>query len=123
MRVRPEAGSDDPQVLVSDLPWQQDLFKGGNYIDAMALVRREAWEAIGGYTHIPGGWEDFDFWCGLIDAGWHEVLLPPATYTSHQLDACGKHHREERRLSRLLDVTHGLTCPKPDKPIWPDSRS
>ena len=128
VRVSPEAGSDDPRVLVSDLPWQQDLFKGGNYIDAMALVRREAWEAIGGYTHIPGGWEDFDFWCGLIDAGWHGVLCPQvlATYTSHTSSMRAESTtREERRLSRLLQERHPwLDLPQnQDKPIWPDSRS
>ena len=128
VRVSPEAGSDDPRVLVSDLPWQQDLFKGGNYIDAMALVRREAWDAIGGYTHIPGGWEDFDFWCGLIDAGWHGVLCPQvlATYTSHTSSMRAESTtREERRLSRLLQERHPwLDLPQnQDKPIWPDSRS
>ena len=34
--------------------------------DAMALVRRSAWDAVGGYTHIQGGWEDYDFWCKLL---------------------------------------------------------
>ncbi|MBM5809461.1 MAG: glycosyltransferase family 2 protein, partial [Cyanobacteria bacterium M_surface_9_m1_291] len=76
IRVQPEPGCHDPRQLVSDRPWQQELFKPGNYIDAMALVRRSAWQAVGGYTHIPGGWEDFDFWCCLIDAGWHGVLWP-----------------------------------------------
>ena len=66
-------------------PWQREQLRAGNVIDAMALVRRSAWEAVGGYSHIPGGWEDFDFWCKLIEADWHGVLYPQplATYTQH----------------------------------------
>ncbi len=128
VRVKPEQGSEDPRVLVSDAPWQQQLFCGGNYIDAMALVRREAWKAIGGYTHIPGGWEDFDFWCCLIDAGWHGVLCPQvlATYTSHNTSMRAESTtRQERRLSRLLQARHPwLNLPQcHDQAIWPPSRS
>jgi GT2 family glycosyltransferase/glycosyltransferase involved in cell wall biosynthesis len=42
----------------------------GNYIDAMALIRKEAWAASGGYDNVQYGWEDFDFWCRLIEGGW-----------------------------------------------------
>ena len=101
-------------MLVSDLPWQQDLFKGGNYIDAMALVRREAWEAIGGYTHIPGGWEDFDFWCG-VDAGWHgcQPLRRPLTRaTPARCVRKAPPEKNDGSVDCSKSVTHGLTCPK-----------
>ena len=124
IQVAGETGSKDKRHLVSDLPWQRQTFLQGNYIDAMALVRREAWHAIGGYTHIPGGWEDYDFWCSLIDAGWHGVLCPQvlATYTSHN-SSMRAHSttRQERRLSRLLQQRHPwLDLPQTkDQPIWP----
>jgi glycosyltransferase involved in cell wall biosynthesis len=125
IQVAGETGSQDDRHLVSDLPWQQQRFTHGNYIDAMALVRREAWQAIGGYTHIPGGWEDYDFWCSLIDAGWHGVLCPQvlATYTSHSSSMrASSTRRQERRLSRLLQQRHPwLQLPQTlDQPIWPD---
>jgi GT2 family glycosyltransferase len=124
IRVQPEPGCDDPRSLVSDLPWQQEIFKRGNYIDAMALVRREAWQAIGGYTHIPGGWEDFDFWCSLIDAGWHGVLCPQvlATYTSHSSSMRNSDTNQHTyRLSRLLQARHPwLELPQArDHAVWP----
>ena len=127
VRVNPEAGSDDSRVLVSDAPWQQQLFRGGNYIDAMALIRREAWKSVDGYTHIPGGWEDFDFWCSLIDAGWHGVLCPQvlATYTSHSSSMRAESTtKQERRLSRLLQARHPwLDLPQcRDQAIWPPSK-
>ncbi|MBM5809816.1 MAG: glycosyltransferase, partial [Cyanobacteria bacterium M_surface_9_m1_291] len=83
IRVQAEASSHDARTLVCTTPWQQAQLRHGNSIDAMALVRRKAWQAVGGYTHIPGGWEDYDFWCCLIEAGWHGVLCPQvlATYT------------------------------------------
>ena len=124
IRVQPEPGCDDPRSLVSNLPWQREVFRRGNYIDAMALVRREAWQAIGGYTHIPGGWEDFDFWCSLIDAGWHGVLCPQvlATYTSHNSSMRTESTTsQERRLSRLLQARHPwLELPRNrDRAVWP----
>ena len=128
VRVNPEAGSDDSRVLVSDAPWQQQLFRGGNYIDAMALIRREAWKSVDGYTHIPGGWEDFDFWCSLIDHGWHGMLCPQvlATYTSHDSSMRAESTtKQERRLSRLLQSRHPwLDLPQcHDQAIWPASNN
>jgi SAM-dependent methyltransferase len=57
---------------------------GSNYIDAMALVRTSAWAAAGGYR--PGvGWEDYDLWCRLAEAGRCGVQVPEdlALYRVH----------------------------------------
>lgn len=101
----------DPQAraLVSGQSWRRELFTRGNYVDAMALVRRSAWQHVNGYTHIPGGWEDFDFWCKLIDAGFHGLLCPQrlAIYTVHHGSmAATNTRRMERTLSRLLQHRH-----------------
>ena len=76
---------DDARSLVGTLSWLREHFLKGNVVDAMALVRRSAWEKVSGYTHIEGGWEDFDFWCKLIEAGFHGVQCPHilAVYRSH----------------------------------------
>jgi hypothetical protein len=44
----------------------------------MALVRRSAFVAAGGYTTDPRlvGWEDFAFWCALAEAGMRGAFLP-----------------------------------------------
>ena len=57
-------------------PWQRSAFLRANCVDAMALVRHEAWQSVNGYTHIDGGWEDYDFWCKLIENGWHGLQIP-----------------------------------------------
>ena len=62
------------------------LFPCGNYIDAMAMVRKACWIAVGGYSALePPGWEDFDFWCKLIEKGFFGVRVPKviARYRVH----------------------------------------
>jgi glycosyltransferase involved in cell wall biosynthesis len=56
--------------------WNKEYFKRKNYVDAMALVRKASWEAVGGYTHIEGGWEDYDFWCKFIEHGISAIFVP-----------------------------------------------
>ena len=107
--VRSSACQSASEGLISLVSWQRQHFERGNAVDAMALVRRQAWQAVGGYTHIPGGWEDFDFWCCLIDAGWHGVLCPErlATYNRHASSMLQQQtDRHVRRISRLLQARH-----------------
>ena len=55
--------------------WSQQKFKNGNYVDAMAMISKACWKQVGGYTHMDG-WEDYDFWCKLIDEGLEAVFVP-----------------------------------------------
>jgi len=57
----------------------------GNYIDAMALVAKEAWAAVGGYDSRRHGWEDFEFWCQLLERGLPGLHVPEtlADYRVH----------------------------------------
>ena len=90
-------------------PWQREQLRAGNVVDAMALIRQSAWNEVGGYSHIPGGWEDFDFWCKLIEADWHGVLYPQplATYTQHGTSMLqSQTNHRQRELSRLLQERH-----------------
>ena len=50
----------------------------GNYIDACAVIRREAWRACGGYdaTMPAQGMEDWDLWLSMLERG----------FTLHRLD-------------------------------------
>ena len=56
--------------------WCKEFLVQGNHIDAMALVSKRAWEEASGYTHIEGGWEDYDFWCKFIDLGMKVMFVP-----------------------------------------------
>jgi glycosyltransferase involved in cell wall biosynthesis len=56
--------------------WERDAFLKGNYVDAMALVGRAAWSAVGGYSDLEFGWEDYDFWCKFIEHDFKGIYVP-----------------------------------------------
>ncbi len=76
-------GASDAQI--SNAPYNPQRFVAGNYIDAMALVSKEAWTMVGGYDHVRYGWEDYDLWSRMAEIGlageWLDVVL--ADYRVH----------------------------------------
>ena len=83
----------------------------GNYIDAMALVRKSAWAAAGGYDHVLYGWEDFDFWCRLAERGLFGCSVPDvlADYRVHgksMLHTSTEIHDNRAQLVRDLQARH-----------------
>jgi len=62
-------------------------FGGGNSIDAMAMIAKWAWLAVGGYyvRRDAMGWEDYDLWCSFAERGLHGVHVPEtlAEYRVH----------------------------------------
>src|SRR5919108_790647 len=70
--------ADGPYDLVSCLACDPKLLRHGNYIDAMSLIRRSAFEAVGGYTtdRRLGGWEDLALWCTFAEKGMRGMLVP-----------------------------------------------
>ena len=75
-------GSDH---VICDEEFAPMRFAQSNYIDAMALVAKDAWAEVGGYTHIQHGWEDYDFWCCCAERGMWGVYVPEilAEYRMH----------------------------------------
>ena len=63
--------------LVGTDAWSAKQLAQGNYIDAMALLKRATWTAVGGYQKMTTpGWEDFDFWCRCVEADLDGILVP-----------------------------------------------
>jgi glycosyltransferase involved in cell wall biosynthesis len=58
--------------------WDPTKLKNGNYIDAMAMIRRDALIAVGGYASsaVEEGWEDYDLWCRFATRDLRGVFLP-----------------------------------------------
>jgi hypothetical protein len=67
-----------PSGLMSWLGWDPARLRQGNFIDAMAMVRRSALEAVGGYSTDPSlyGWEDFDLWAAMASRRLQGVRVP-----------------------------------------------
>jgi len=63
--------------IMGNSVWSRERLARGNYIDAMAMVRRDAVLAVGGYTQMPyPGWEDYDLWCKFAEQDYTGVLIP-----------------------------------------------
>jgi glycosyltransferase involved in cell wall biosynthesis len=77
IRAHPGAAFAYPRIqqfgMTTDVmgvePYAAARLAAGNYIDAMALIDKSAWAAVGGYDHIRFGWEDFDLWCLMAEQG------------------------------------------------------
>jgi len=58
--------------LVSRFAWEPERLRQGNYIDAMALIRRNALLRAGGYSEdsrLALGLEDYDLWVRFAESG------------------------------------------------------
>ena len=79
---------------------------GGNYIDAMALLRTARLRAVGGYTRMSvAGWEDYDLWCRLAERGWRGLRVPEilARYRTHGASMLNTTTRRRDRAAALID--------------------
>jgi glycosyltransferase involved in cell wall biosynthesis len=68
---------DEEDIGLADI-WEPRRFATSNYVDAMALIRRDALLAAGGYAVLADdhGWEDYDLWCHFVELGFEGVFLP-----------------------------------------------
>ena len=90
----------DGNEVIGTSPFLAARLAGGNYIDAMALVARWAWAAVGGYRDQRLGWEDYELWCRMAEAGMWGVQVPEvlAEYRVH--GGSMLHEVTERPLNR-----------------------
>lgn len=97
--------------LMGNAPYAAQRFAAGNYVDAMALVSKEAWALVGGFAHVRHGWEDYDFWCRLAERGvpghWKDAVL--AEYRVHPTSMMTMQTmvpENYRRLHRTFEARH-----------------
>ncbi len=102
-----EGGSE----LISALPFEPQRFVGCNYIDAMALISKEAWVCVGGYANISLGWEDYDFWCSFVDYGLrgkgvNDVLAEYRLHANSMLRTITERPENKRILLDVISRRH-----------------
>lgn len=81
--------------------WNPPGLATGNYIDAMALIRKSAWQAVGGYSHIEFGWEDYDLWCKFVERGFRGVFVPEILCRYRMHPASMLHRSTSPNIGRL----------------------
>ncbi|HYY74647.1 MAG TPA: glycosyltransferase, partial [Solirubrobacterales bacterium] len=67
-----------PVGLSGYFGWEPERLVEGNYIDALALLRRSTLAELGGYTDDRRlyGWEDYDLWCRIAERGSRAAHVP-----------------------------------------------
>ena len=63
-------------IGIADI-FSKEKLKFGNYIDAMALIKKKAFLHVGGYSQmVTPGWEDFDLWCKFCERKFKGIFVP-----------------------------------------------
>ncbi|MEM1332839.1 MAG: glycosyltransferase [Actinomycetota bacterium] len=65
--------------LLSAHAWDPGRLVERNTIDAQVMFRRRDWSELGGYRELDdmlAGWEDWDLWLRVAEAGRYGVLVP-----------------------------------------------
>ena len=92
--------------LVGDADYDPLRLMNGNYIDAMALISKAAWVAVGGYDRGQGGWEDFALLCRFAERGfWGERVPggPLAEYRAHPTSMIHISDSQPEAMRRMVD--------------------
>jgi glycosyltransferase involved in cell wall biosynthesis len=87
--------------------WNTRVELDCNFLGTASLFRRMAWEQVGGYdTEI--GYEDWDFWIGLIEHGWVGVKAPGARwhYRVHSGGVYDGHTRKDQEIKARIVLKH-----------------
>ncbi len=98
--------------LLGTAPWDPSLFRAGNYVPVTgSLVRRSAWELVGGYSAeglLELGWEDMDFWLRLAAAGQHgaQTRRIVGTYRVHGESMSTVANRHAAALEAFMRERH-----------------
>lgn len=77
-----------------------------NTVNGAALVRRGAFEAVGGYDEaMRDGCEDWDFWLRLVEAGRPGAIVPEVLfYYRRRADSMSRTMLDEKAYRRPLDT-------------------
>ena len=77
-----------------------------NAVNGAALVRRSAFDAVGGYDEsMRDGCEDWDFWLRLVERGYRGAIIPEVLfYYRRRSDSMSRVMLDEQAYRRPLDV-------------------
>jgi hypothetical protein len=71
----------------------------GDFIDSIAMFRREAWSQLGGYVTpsqgVEDGWEEYDLWLSVADGGLRAELVGSIV---------GRSRQQHSAMLKIIDV-------------------
>jgi len=117
--IRKFTEGGQPAGLASFHAWDERELVRRPYVDAMALFDRRALLDVGGYSadHPWMGWEDYDLWLKLAEAG-KRIALVPEVLTAYRVHPASMIHGTNRHtpeLAALLEAKFaGLAARHPD---------
>jgi len=103
-------GKDD--AFWSSKEYDFDELLKGNYIVATSLIRKKAWEDIGGYDEsMLNGYEDWEFYIHLGIHGWTGKLIPKELfyYRKHGYSLISKTYKHGEEIVRYISQKHSKT--------------
>lgn len=80
-----------------------------NHISVSSIFRHEGWEAVGGYNpNMKFGYEDWDFWLSLAEAGWRGRLIKESLFLHRRHGKTMTHDAKEKYdyLIKQLQENH-----------------
>jgi glycosyltransferase involved in cell wall biosynthesis len=77
-----------------------------NTVNGAAVVRREAFDAVGGYDEsMREGCEDWDFWLRLVERGFAGAIIPDVLfYYRRRADSMSREMLDQQRYRRPLET-------------------
>jgi hypothetical protein len=84
---------------------------------AIGVVRRDAWERVGGYNESLAGYQDWDFWLSLAATGCQGAHVPEPLflYRRHGTSMISRSARRHRELVGQIRERHRDLHENPDK--------
>ena len=98
-------GDDDTLHVPPE--WDTRVQLDCNFLDVVSMFRRRVWRDVGGYdTEI--GYEDWDFWIGVVEQGWTGVKAPGALwyYRKHSSGVFARHTVRDQEIKAQLVLQH-----------------
>jgi glycosyltransferase involved in cell wall biosynthesis len=89
-------------------PFDLRLLLDYNYICAAALFRKSSWEKVGGFDQSMDGYEDWDFWLKVGEAGFRGRLIsePLFNYRRHGATLNVRSDRKYQKLTQHIKASH-----------------
>ena len=102
--------------MIHNRSFDRQLLRIDCYLHAATLFRRKAWEQVGGYSiAFTRGMEDWDFWLGLVEAGWDgaHLAIPLLHYRRSESSKLSKGRTLDLELRAQIILSHAALYEAP----------